>query len=479
MGKEIIWMLIISIYSVKTSATIPTTTEGASFNNSTDWIEDYSDVESKFSLRTAQVPDEDLCYLVPGQPRTIAECEFKPDAQTFVIIHGWTVTGMYESWLPKLVTALFEREPSANVVVVDWLGRAQQHYPTSAADTRLVGRDVAKFIDWIEAELDYPWEKFHLLGYSLGAHVAGVAGLLSKNKIYRITGLDPAGPGFEHADAQTTLFGIQRPVGHVDIYPNGGDAQPGCDFRSTLLMIAKSGIYNMDQLLKCSHERSVHLFIDSLVNAERQSLAFRCSSKEAFNRGLCLSCRGNRCTKLGYDAHPCAPPRSLTMYLRTREAMPYKVFHYQVKVHLFCQEEVTLRDQPLKVSLYGTLGDKEDIRIILPIMQSNSTMSFLVTSDVAVGDLLRVELQWEKDYVYKFWERSSNTEFRVRRLRIKAGETQARVIFVPRDGEFAALSRGAGYFTFIRSTEDEEGRKQERLHRLRRTGSLFRQSGAA
>lgn len=57
---------------------------------------------------------------------------------------------MFESWVPKLVTALYEREPTANVIVVDWLTRAQQHYPTSAAYTKLVGKDVAKFVNWLQ-----------------------------------------------------------------------------------------------------------------------------------------------------------------------------------------------------------------------------------------------------------------------------------------------------------------------------------------
>lgn len=57
---------------------------------------------------------------------------------------------MFESWVPKLVSALYEREPSANVIVVDWLTRANQHYPMSAAYTKLVGRDVAKFVTWIQ-----------------------------------------------------------------------------------------------------------------------------------------------------------------------------------------------------------------------------------------------------------------------------------------------------------------------------------------
>lgn len=70
---------------------------------------------------------------------------------------------MFESWVYKLVTALFEREPSANVIVVDWLDRASQHYPTSAENTRLVGKDVAKFADWLEVRMrggDSNWYSF-------------------------------------------------------------------------------------------------------------------------------------------------------------------------------------------------------------------------------------------------------------------------------------------------------------------------------
>lgn len=37
-------------------------------------------------------------------------------------------------------------------------------------------------------ELKLPWERIHLLGYSLGAHVAGIAGSLTDHKISRITG---------------------------------------------------------------------------------------------------------------------------------------------------------------------------------------------------------------------------------------------------------------------------------------------------
>lgn len=67
-----------------TSATpLPTTTE---------WITDYTDIVSKFSLRTADVPDDDMCYIEAGRPETIEECEYNSETQTFIIIHGWTVS---------------------------------------------------------------------------------------------------------------------------------------------------------------------------------------------------------------------------------------------------------------------------------------------------------------------------------------------------------------------------------------------------
>lgn len=37
-------------------------------------------------------------------------------------------------------------------------------------------------------DLEYPLDKLHLLGYSLGAHVAGIAGNLMSHKVNRITG---------------------------------------------------------------------------------------------------------------------------------------------------------------------------------------------------------------------------------------------------------------------------------------------------
>lgn len=57
---------------------------------------------------------------------------------------------MFESWVTKLVSALHERERTANVVVVDWLASAQNHYVVAAQNTKAVGQEVARLIDWLE-----------------------------------------------------------------------------------------------------------------------------------------------------------------------------------------------------------------------------------------------------------------------------------------------------------------------------------------
>lgn len=57
---------------------------------------------------------------------------------------------MFEGWVAKLVSALYEREQMANVIVVDWLTTAQNHYVFAAQNTKAVGQEIARFINWIE-----------------------------------------------------------------------------------------------------------------------------------------------------------------------------------------------------------------------------------------------------------------------------------------------------------------------------------------
>lgn len=81
----------------------------------------------------------------------------------------------------------------------------------------------------------------------MGAHVAGNTGEALQGNLGRITGLDPALPGFhlltskggrlDPSDAEVVdvihscggVLGYLQPLGDVDFFPNAGSAmQPGC-----------------------------------------------------------------------------------------------------------------------------------------------------------------------------------------------------------------------------------------------------------
>lgn len=76
--------------------------------------------------------------------------------------------------------------------------------------------------------------------------------------------------------------------------------------------------------MKCEHERSIHLFIDSILHKDQPCVAFRCSNQRAFQKGVCLSCRKNRCNTLGYDATPVQTRKASQMFLKTRAEMPFR-----------------------------------------------------------------------------------------------------------------------------------------------------------
>lgn len=120
-------------------------------------------------------------------------------------------------------------------------------YIGAAFNTRDVGRYTADLIDHLHYEKGLNASSVHIIGHSLGAHIAGFAGRsLSSGKVARITGLDPAAPGFvfdatarlkledaKFVDVIHTcagLVGLPMAIGHIDFYPNSGyPSQPGCD----------------------------------------------------------------------------------------------------------------------------------------------------------------------------------------------------------------------------------------------------------
>ena len=129
-----------------------------------------------------------------------------------------------------------------NVVIVDWSSVSSPYYQYARYQVGPTGVALAKFISFLNPN----YETLHLIGYDLGAHVAGIAGKNSFNgRISRIIGLDPSLPLFNEYSSAGRLstgdativealhsnggqLGIFQPIGDVDYYVNNGRNQPEC-----------------------------------------------------------------------------------------------------------------------------------------------------------------------------------------------------------------------------------------------------------
>ncbi|KAL1782310.1 hepatic triacylglycerol lipase isoform X2 [Sigmodon hispidus] len=384
-----------------------------------------------------------------------------------MIIHGWSMNSLLETWIWKLVGALKSRQSQpVNVGLVNWMPLAQQHYVIAVHNTRVVGKEVAALLLWLEKSVKFSRSKVHLIGYSLGAHVSGFAGssLGGKHKIGRITGLDPAGPLFEGASPSDRLspddanfvdaihtftrehmglsVGIKQPVAHYDFYPNGGTFQPGCHFLELYKHFAKHGLNVITQTIKCAHERSIHLFIDSLRHSNMQSTGFQCSDMDSFSQGLCLSCKKGLCNTLGYDIRMDSSGKTKKLFLITQAQAPFRVYHYQIKIQFINRTEKQVKPT-FTMSLVGTKEEKKKIPITLgEEIASNKTYSLLITLDKDIGKLIMIKFKWENSAVWaNVWNtvqtimpwgmKPQYSGLILKTIWVKAGETQKRMTFCP------------------------------------------------
>jgi pancreatic triacylglycerol lipase len=82
-----------------------------------------------------------------------------------------------------------------NFIFLDWsAGSTTSNYLTARNRVSEAGSFLGAFIDWLHENNLADFKQISIVGFSLGAHVAGFAGkTVRRGRINTIIGLDPAG----------------------------------------------------------------------------------------------------------------------------------------------------------------------------------------------------------------------------------------------------------------------------------------------
>ncbi|CAG7729815.1 unnamed protein product [Allacma fusca] len=254
------------------------------------------------------------------------EKHIKADSTWYFSFHGWGGSVKDSPILPNMVKAL-QKSRDCNIVHVDWSYLAKPWYGIAIENIKIVAEYVGDAINKVSKGGKIGEMRIHLVGFSLGAQVVGFLGKYMQAKYNmkpsRITALDPAGPGFNHVEPYERLdsqdahyvqvihtsgksLGIWEPIGHVDLYLNGGKApQPGC----------KGNKANVFSGATCSHQMSKKLFAQSMQNIDT---GIKCTSWKEFEAGECYGSQTRQTCLLGLEDPKCPEGiYNVTMLLAT------------------------------------------------------------------------------------------------------------------------------------------------------------------
>ncbi|XP_015838834.2 lipase member H-A [Tribolium castaneum] len=226
------------------------------------------DPDVTFYLYSKKFQEEPEPVRIGGEPgnSNLSSTTFDPSLPTKIVIHGYN-SDRNLNVLIEIKKQYFNRTTDLNIFFVDWSSLAAGPcYPAAVWNTRHVGECTSQLVDRIK---ELGAKNIHLIGFSLGGQLTNfVANALRPYKVSRITGLDPAGPGFltagpenklDKGDAEfvdvihTNAFvqGIVEESGHVDFYINGGVIQPGC--------------WAENRFFACNHHRAPLYFAESIT----------------------------------------------------------------------------------------------------------------------------------------------------------------------------------------------------------------------
>ncbi|KAK4878346.1 hypothetical protein RN001_010852 [Aquatica leii] len=190
---------------------------------------------------------------------------YDPKKPNYFVVHGYL--NDVNSEVCQMIKDAVLSKYDVNVFVVDWSVHTFRLYVFTRMYVTVVGDELGAYINSMIDFFKLDYDDFMLVGFSLGAHVAGSAGSMTEGQVKYIVGLDPAGILFTVSDLKdrldtgdakmvqivhtTSTLGFKSSLGHADFYFNDGYIQPECgnDFIST-----------------CSHGQAYKYYVQSLTN---------------------------------------------------------------------------------------------------------------------------------------------------------------------------------------------------------------------
>ncbi|XP_034943083.1 lipase member H-A-like [Chelonus insularis] len=256
----------------------------------------------EIKVYTGQNIDKATMINIQVDKPTIIYQYIDPLKPLVIYIHGFHEHPSNES-IRTIVGAYLERGTD-NIFLADWSNLAYDPYIKVVKNSPKIALVFTKIFDQL-IDLGLDLKTFHIVGHSLGAQIAGFIGKFSRYLTPRITGLDPANPGFygpgeEHIDADSAEFidiihtdggfyGAISNTGTVDFFANTGTRpQPGCPLFGLPLTPADL----------CSHWRSWEIYAESVNNI----YAFPATECSLYREFITGKCKHNQVAYVGYAA---------------------------------------------------------------------------------------------------------------------------------------------------------------------------------
>ncbi|OCT71290.1 hypothetical protein XELAEV_18034268mg [Xenopus laevis] len=307
-----------------------------------------------------------------------------------------------------------------NCFCTDWSGGSRTLYSQAANNIRVVGAELAYFINFLSKNMDYPPSNVHVIGHSLGSHTAGEVGKQVPG-LGRITGLDPAGPFFKdtpievrldptdavfvdaiHTDTSPLIpkmgYGMSQSVGHMDFFPNGGESMPGCKKPILAKLINIDGLWEGSKdIFACNHLRSYKYYTESITSRDG-FVGYPSTSYETFTKGTGFPCPSTGCPLMGHyaDLFSRHGTSEHSYFLNTGSEKPYSRWRYRVTVKTTGSLNFL---GSIQVALHGDKGSSTGQEIASGFIKPGQTYTAFVDVETNVGRLITVSFTWNKSLI--------------------------------------------------------------------------------